>query len=155
MFDSEVLANERLSTEQVTVGGVELQGNVLIRPLRAAVSGLSLLLVVALALQTGAGGGVGAGVGAGVRSSHIHDSRAIQSRVVEYSIAAYRQNENPDPEGAIDGVHVGFGIAAWQMFSRLGNLADAQLTAGERTICAWWFESGGVERASNLPPPLG
>lgn len=155
MFNSEVLANERLSTEQVTVGGVELQGNVLIRPLRAAVSGLSLLLVVALALQTGAGGGVGAGVGAGVRSSHIHDSRAIQSRVVEYSIAAYRQNENPDPEGAVDGVHVGFGIAAWQMFSRLENLADAQLTAGERTICAWWFESGGVERASNLPPPLG
>lgn len=112
-------------------------------PFRATVGGLSLLLVVALALQ--------AGVGARVVNAPCNDARAAQARVVEIAPALIRQDQQPDPTDTSSHAPGIRGPQACAIASALGLPQHGEST-GTEAVMDW--RDGQIEREANLPPPM-
>lgn len=113
-------------------------------PLRATVGGLSILLVVALALQ--------AGVGARVVNAPCNDARAAQARVIEIIPTLVRQHERPDPVDRSDRARGLTGPAQTLPIACLRGLAEHAQTTGTSSQMDW--RDALIERESSLPPPM-
>ncbi len=113
-------------------------------PMRGTVSGLSILLVVALALQ--------AGVGARVVNAPCNDARAAQARIVEIVPTLVRQEQRPDPTDTSDRVLGMRGPVARLAIGDVAGLPRHAETTGTCAVMDW--RDALIERESSLPPPM-
>lgn len=113
-------------------------------PLRATVGGLSILLVVALALQ--------AGVGVRVVNSPCNDARAAQARVIEIVPTLVRQQERPDPTDSSARAGGSRGPVRPIEIADAKGLARHAIASGTGYQMDW--RDALIERESSLPPPM-
>lgn len=125
-------------SRQVTDGGAAAS------PLRATMGGLSILLVVALALQ--------AGVGARVVNAPCNDARATQARVVEIIPTLVRQEQRPDPTDTSDRFAGRRGPLVALAIGDVGGPARHAERTGADTALDW--RDALIARESSLPPPM-
>lgn len=112
-------------------------------PLRATVGGLSILLVVALALQ--------AGVGVRVVNAPCNDARAAQARMIEIVPALVRQQERPDPTDTSARARGMCGPARSLAIGDVTGLACHADATGTDIEMDW--RDALIARESSLPPP--
>lgn len=113
-------------------------------PLRATMGGLSILLVVALALQ--------AGVGVRVDNAPCNDARAAQARVVQIVPTLVRQEQRPDPTDASDRLFGRCGPVVPLAIGDVAGLACHAESTGAQGAMDW--RGAVIARESSLPPPV-
>jgi hypothetical protein len=138
------IENERLATNTQNPRRAGDGDSAIGSPLRATVGGLSILLVVALALQ--------AGVGVRGVNSPSNDARAAQARLVEIVPSLMRQQERPDPTDRSARSPGMRGPAAGLAIAEVAGLARHAESTGAAVRMDW--RDALIARESSLPPPM-